>query len=91
MDASSYLMQPLGFLVDFVRVGKFQTHIQFLVVASMAVDCILRTAFIDRHVRAILPPQLKVLFHYAPAVALLGARQPRPKKSLAPTAPKTML
>lgn len=44
-------------------------------VVSKAVDCKFRTAFIECHVRAIVPSQRSILFHYAPVVASPGDKQ----------------
>lgn len=75
IDPSNLSMERLNLLVLFVRVGQLRARVQFSVVASMPIDCILRTTFIDRHSRANEPPQRKVLSHNAPTVALLGAKQ----------------
>lgn len=66
-------MLLLGSLVLFVPLGQFQAGTQFLVVASMLVDRILATNFIDHHSRAAVVLQRKVFFHQARAVAFLGA------------------
>lgn len=69
-------LRSLGSLVLFVRVGQTQARFLFSVVASKGVDCILGTTFIDRHARAVVLPQRKTLFHFAPALAVLGFYQP---------------
>lgn len=45
----------------------------------MVVDFTLGTIFADRHVRAAIPLHRKAVFHQAPAVVFLGARQPTTK------------
>ena len=72
VDASNRAMSALGQLTLYVRIGDFTARVQFLVVTRLAVDCILGTTFIDQHVKAILPPRRRVLFHHAPSVALTG-------------------
>ena len=70
IDASNRSMKALGELKLHVRIGEFSAHVPFLVVTNLAVDCIFGTTFMNRHVKAILPTQTKVLFHHAPSVAL---------------------
>ena len=65
-------MKALGELKLHVRIGDFCARVPFLVVTNLAVDCILGTTSLDRHVKAILPQQRKVLFHHAPSAALTG-------------------
>lgn len=76
MEASNRPMRPVGSPFLFVRTGRFQARIQFLVVSSMAFDCILEMTVIHHHVRAALPPQRKIPTHHGSAGAFLGARQP---------------
>ena len=54
----------------YVRIGEFIAHVPFLVVTNFAVDRIIATMFLDRHVKAILLPQRKEMFHHAPSEAL---------------------
>ena len=84
VDASNWSMRALGEITLYVRTGEFSTKANFLVVTSLAVDCILGTTFIDLHVKALLLPQRKVLFHHAPAVAFTRntpSKSPRPPAS----------
>lgn len=65
--------RALKMLIDIslhVWIGEIIAHVLFLVVTNVAVDCISGTTFLDHHVKAILPPQRKVLFFHAPSVAL---------------------
>ena len=70
IDASNLSMKALEELKLHVRIGAFCARVPFLIVTNLAVGCILGTTFLDRHVKAILPPHRKVLFHHAPSVAL---------------------
>lgn len=76
MDASNRPLRPLSSLVFFLRIGRLQAHVHLLVVCSIAVDCVLGTTSIDRHVWAVVPPQRKILFHHAPSGTFLGATEP---------------
>ena len=76
-------MKALGELRLYVRIGEFVAHVPFLVVTNFAVDCILGTTFLDRHVKAILPAQKTVLFHHAPSVALTGVTPSRQESKMA--------
>lgn len=71
INACNRSMKTLGEISLYVRIRDFTRRMQFLVVTSLAVDCILGTSFLNRHVKAILPPQRKVIFHDAPPVALI--------------------
>ena len=77
IDASNRSMKAIGELKLHVQIGAFCARVPFLVVTNLAVDCILVITFLDRHVKAILPPQRKVLFHHAPSVALTGVTPSR--------------
>ena len=70
-------MKAIGELKLHVRIGEFCARVPFLVVTNLAVDHILGTTFLDRHVKAILPPQRKVMFHHPPSVALTGVTPSR--------------
>ena len=70
IDASNRSMKALGELKLHVRIGEFCARVTLLVVTNLTVDFILGTTFLDRHEKAILPRQRKVLFHHAPSVAL---------------------
>ena len=83
IDASNRAMRALGEITLFVRIGEFLARVPFLVVTALAVDCILGTTFPDRHVKAILPPQRKVVFHHAPSVALVGTTPSRHDRLMA--------
>ena len=45
VDASNRLMQPVGILPLWLRLGHFQVRIRFLVFSNMATTCILGTSF----------------------------------------------
>ena len=83
IDASNRSMKALGEIYLTVRIGEFTARVPFLVVTSLAVDCILGTTFLDRHVKAILPPQRKIIFHDAPPVALVGTTASRHDQKMA--------
>ena len=70
IDASNRSMKAIGELKLHVRIGEFYARVPFLVVTNLAVDCILGTTFLDRHVKAILPPQRKGA---VPSCAVRGA------------------
>ena len=91
IDASNRSMKALGELKLHVRIGEFYARVPFLVVTNLAVDCILGTTFLDRHVKAILPPQRKVLFHHAPSVALTGVTPSRHDRKMASRGPSQQL
>ena len=55
IDASNRSMKALGELKLHVRIGEFCARVPFLVVTNLAVDFILGTTFLDRHVKVILP------------------------------------
>ena len=76
-------MKALGEIPLFVRIGEFVARVPFLVVPGLAVDCILGTTFLDRHVKAILPPQWKVILHDALPVALVGTTPSRHERKMA--------
>ena len=73
-DASKNAMALSGMVSLHVRLGNFSTQALFLVASNLAVDAILGTAFIDKHVRGILPRERKVLLRDGPAVTLLGSK-----------------
>ena len=77
IDASNYAMKALGEIPLLVRIGEFVARVSFLVVMSLAVDCILGTTFLDRHVKAILLLQRKFVFHNAQPAALVGTTPSR--------------
>ena len=83
IDASNRAMKALREIPLFVRIGDFVGRVPFLMVTSLAVDCILGTTFLDRHVKAILPPQRKIVFHDAPPVALVGTTPSRHDRKMA--------
>ena len=58
-------------------------RIPFLVVTSLAVDCILGTTFLGCHVKAILQLNRKVVLHEAPPVALVGTTSSRQNRTMA--------
>ena len=91
IDASNRSMKALGELKLHVRIGEFCARVPFSVVTNLAVDCILGTTFLDRHVKAILPPQRKVLFHHAPSVSLTGITPSRHDRKMASRGPSQQL
>ena len=70
--ASKHRLPVIGLLPLTTRIGELRVRVEFLLVESMATDCILGTTFIDQHVRAIVPPSRKVVLDEAPAVAIVG-------------------
>ena len=91
MDASNRSMKAPGELKLHVRIGEFCARVPFLVVTNLAVDCILGTTFLDRHMKAIPPPQRKVLFHHALSVALTGVTPLRHDHKMASRGPSQQL
>lgn len=85
-DASNRSMRPLDSLVLFF--GQLRAHIQFLVGASLAADCIFGTDFIDRHLRATLPPQRKASSFTPQPWLFLALCSLQSKRSLTPAVPK---
>ena len=83
IDASNRSMKALGELKLHARIGEFCARVPFLVVTNLAVDCIFGTTFLDVHMKAILPPQRKVLFRHAPSVALTGVTTSRHDRKMA--------
>ena len=83
IGASNRAMKALGEIPLFVRIGAFVARVPFLVVTSLAVDCILGTTFLDRHVKAILPPQRKFVLHDTLPVALVGTTPSRHDRKMA--------
>ena len=81
-------MKALGEIPFLVQILEIVARVPFLVVTSLAVDYILGTNFLDRHVKAILPPQRKVVLHDAPPVALVGTARSRHDRKMAPGAPR---
>ena len=76
-------MKALGEIPVLVRICEFMARVPLLVGTSHAVDCILGTTFLDRHVKAILLPQRKVVFHKAPPVVLIGTTLSRHYRKMA--------
>ena len=91
IDASNRSMKALGELKLHVRLGEFCARVPFLVLTNLAVDCIPGTTFLDRHVKAILPPQSNVLFHHAPSVTLTGVTPSRHDRKIASRGPSQHL
>ena len=83
IDSSNRAIKVLGEMPLFVRIGAFVGRIPFLVVTSLAVDCILGTTFLDGHVKAIISLQQKVVFHDAPLVALVGTTPSKHDRKMA--------
>ena len=91
IDASSRSVKALGELELHVRIGSFCARVPFLVVIKLTVDCMLGTTFLDRHVKAILLPQRKVLFHHAPSVARTRVKISRHNGKMASRGPSPQL
>lgn len=53
-----------GVLPLYVRIGDMTTRAYFLVARNLAVNAILGTEFIDRHVKGILPKEKRVIFRH---------------------------
>jgi hypothetical protein len=72
-----------------VQVGNLRTQARFIVVHSLAVECILGCQFIDRHVRSILPKEKRVLSSDDSVIPILqdSATLPDPRKRGIPTKP----
>lgn len=73
-DASKNAMALSRMVSLHVRLGDFSTQALFLVASNLTVDAILGSAFIDRHVRGILPRERKVLLPHGPSITLLGSK-----------------
>ena len=61
-DASKNAMVLRGVVMLYVRIGNMTTRTHFLVASNLAVNAILGTEFIDRHLRGILPKERRVVF-----------------------------
>lgn len=79
INASNRPIHALGSRILFVRIVQLHLRVQFSVIVSMAVDCTSGTITIDRHGRAIVILQRKILSHQEPAVAYFAATQPSVK------------
>lgn len=75
IDVRSRPMRLLASLFLFVRVGQFRACIQFIVVASMIVNCMPRRIFIYRRLKADVRAQRKIVLLHAPVVAFLSAKK----------------
>ena len=73
-DASRNSMTLSGMVKLHVRLGDFTTQAPFLVASNLAVDAILGTTFIDKHVRSILPRERRVVLRHGPPITLLGTK-----------------
>ena len=90
-DASNRAMKAAVELALYFCIGEFVARVRFLVVTNLVVDCILGTTFLDRHVRAILSPQRKVMLHHAPPIALTGTTTSRHDRKMAATSTSQQL
>ena len=52
IDASNRSIKALGEPKLYVQIGYFVARVPFLVVTNLAVDCILGTTFLGRHVKS---------------------------------------
>jgi hypothetical protein len=73
-----------------VQLGNLRTHARFLVVTSLAADCILGCQYIDRCVRAIFPKDKRVVLSDDSVIPILrDSEQPvelgKPVESVPPT------
>ena len=91
IDASNRSMKAFGELKLHVQIGALCARVPFLVVTNLAVDCILGTTFMGHHVKAIIPPQMKFLFHHAPSVALTAVTPSRHDRKMASRGPSQQL
>lgn len=84
----------MGALVEItplVRIYKFLAHVQFLVVDSLALECILDATLGVPHVKAILTPHQKIVFHHVPSVALSRTHSSRHNWMMASRSPALKL
>ena len=56
INTSNRSVKALGELTLYVRIGELVASLPLLVFTNHGVDCIVGTTFLDRHVKAILPP-----------------------------------
>jgi Retroviral aspartyl protease len=61
VGAGGKRLRQKGVITLFVQVGNLRTQARFIVVHSVAAECIRGWQFIDRHVRSILPKEKRVL------------------------------
>jgi Retroviral aspartyl protease len=71
VGAGGRRLRQKGVITIFVQLGKLRVKARFLVVTGLAADCILGCQFIDRHVRAILPKEKKVVLPDESAISIL--------------------
>ena len=81
VDAQRNPIKASGVLSLMVQIDQLWAQVQFIVVTNMAVDCILGTSFIDRHVKAIVPPSRRIYFNNSPSVPLVGCTKPKGETS----------
>ena len=62
-----------GVVVLHLRIDNMTTRTHFLVASNLAVNAILGTELIDRHVRGILPKERRIAFRNGGSVTLLGS------------------
>lgn len=74
LDAFKQKSKPCNFIHLTVRTGGFRARLPFLAVQNLAVHCLLRLAFINQHVKAILLGLRKAVLHRSPSVAITGQR-----------------
>ena len=76
-DASRNAMALSVVVFLHVQIGDMTTRAYLLVASNLAVNTILGTEFIDRHVKGILPKERRVIFRHGETINLLGsARRP---------------
>lgn len=62
LDASERVMNFCGLTHLTVRIAEFRARVPFLVVQTLAVDCLSKISFIGHHVKSVLSGLLKSVF-----------------------------
>lgn len=70
LDESNKPIHCVGTIMLNFRLIKFKVRVRFPVVANLAVDAILGTTFICKHVRAILSTARRVVFHHGSPITI---------------------
>jgi Retroviral aspartyl protease len=91
VGAGGRLLRQKGVFKLVVQLSNLRTHARFLVVTSLAAECILGCQYIDRCVRTILPKDKRVvLSDYSVIPILRDSEQPvAPGKPVEPVPPTT--
>jgi hypothetical protein len=61
LSAGGRRLRQKGVVTLFVQLCNLDTHSRFLVVTSLAAECILCFQYIDRYIRTILPKEKRIL------------------------------